>query len=99
MTRCNALLTLLTVLVAIVAPASALTTQEMADIFSTYDVDEDDIPDCQDEAMDAQLCPSDEKIPCDEIPKIVEHCKALLGDEISARALTESKGEGKNTIE
>merc|ERR1719384_2756402 len=99
MTRCNALLTLLTVLAAIIAPASALTAQEIADIFSTYDVDEEEIPDCQDEDMDAHLCPSDENIPCAEIPKIVEHCKAVLGDEISARALTESKGEGKNALE
>merc|ERR1719223_1064948 len=65
------------------ASAEDLTVAQMSDMFKLYDVPEDDAPDCQPDSIDAYICPKDEKIPCGPIPKIEEHCKGLLGDEVA----------------
>ena len=64
---------------------AAMTPAEMAEIFVTYDVAEEDLPDCQPEAIDKFLCPSEEKLPCGPIAGIEKYCKDLLGAEVVAK--------------
>jgi len=100
MIRPSVFLALFTVLAAAVTQSSyALTQQEMADIFKTYDVEDDDSPDCQEEDIDAFICPKDEKIGCGPITSILDHCTTLLGADIVASTGSLPKETGANAVE
>ena len=69
------------------ASTSALSPEALAEIYSQYDVPEEDAPDCQPEAIDSLLCPNPdtkegEKLPCGPLDGIEQFCRDKLGDEV-----------------
>lgn len=74
------------------------TTEEIIEMFKTYDVPDDDTPDCQPESVDAIICPKDETIPCDEIQKIEDHCIGLIGADEAAKAKGAAVNNGENAL-
>lgn len=82
MTRFNSILAIIATLAATTGPfaQAAFSKEATAEIFKTFDVDEDEAPDCrEDDGFDEQVCPDDEKICCQEISDIHAHCERLLG--------------------
>jgi len=83
--------------------AAVLSVSEMEEIFILYDVPEEeneDGPDCQSEAVDNDICPSDEKLPCGPVENIEAYCETLLGADIvnKCKAMPEDLKQGKNAL-
>mmetsp|Transcript_3840 Transcript_3840/g.5776 ORF Transcript_3840/g.5776 Transcript_3840/m.5776 type:complete len:168 (-) Transcript_3840:191-694(-) len=92
-------ITLLIAIASMAMTASAMSTEEIIKLFQTYDVDEDEAPDCQPESFHAHICPKDETIPCGDISKIEEHCASIIGTEHAAAVKATETGQGKNAME
>mmetsp|Transcript_31182 Transcript_31182/g.37084 ORF Transcript_31182/g.37084 Transcript_31182/m.37084 type:complete len:163 (-) Transcript_31182:316-804(-) len=99
MTRFNSILAIIATLAATAGPfaQAAFSKEATAEIFKTFDVDEDDAPDCrEDDGWDEQVCPHDEKIGCKEITDIQAYCENLLGPLAAADSPKET---GTNALE
>ena len=80
--------------------SSLLSASEIESIFLLYDLPEDDAPDCQTEAIDKQICPSnadDSNLACGPVEGIEEYCKNLLKDTVT-KYVGVKEEEGKNAL-
>jgi hypothetical protein len=97
--RIKALLMLAAFYMSVAMAEDILSKAELASIFKTYDVPEDDEPDCAAEYIDDIICPKDETIPCADMSVIQDYCIELLGKDIATPMLDLETNNGLNAIQ